>query len=116
MSDSTAEAAEALSAEMADDAKMGDAESPAEPRRQRRHGHNEPRGPDYRPFVTRHDEIVTDDESGVLALDVEDLKAEAERLREAGVQVGVVVEIPGTIRLLDVFDPDGNRIQLTEQL
>jgi cobaltochelatase CobT len=58
VSDSTAEAAEALSAEMADDAEMGDAESPAEPRRPRRHGHNEPRGPDYRPFATRHDEIV----------------------------------------------------------
>ena len=60
--------------------------------------------------------IVTEDESGVLTLDVEDLKVEAERLREAGVHVGVVVEIPGTIRLLDVFDPDGNRIQLTEPL
>ncbi len=62
MSDSTAEAADALSAEMADDAEMGDAESPAEPRRPRRHGHNEPRGPDYRPFVTRHDEIVPAEE------------------------------------------------------
>src|SRR6267154_543795 len=58
MSDSTAEAAEALSAERADDAEMGDAESPAEPRRPRRHGQNEPRGPDYRPFITKHDEEV----------------------------------------------------------
>ena len=61
-------------------------------------------------------EIVTDDESGVLTLDVEDVKGEAERLREAGVQVGVVVEIPGTIRLLDVFDLDGNRLQLSQDL
>ena len=45
----------------------------------------------------------------ILTLDVADVKAEAERLREAGVQVGTVLEIPGTIRLLDVFDPDGNR-------
>src|SRR6266511_2585999 len=58
MSDSTAEAAEALSAEMADDAEMGDSEAPAEPRRPRRHGVNEPRGPDYRPFITKHDEVV----------------------------------------------------------
>jgi cobaltochelatase CobT len=58
MSDSTAEAAEALSAEMADDAEMGESEAPAEPRRPRRHGQNEPRGPDYRPFVTKHDETV----------------------------------------------------------
>ena len=33
-----------------------------------------------------------------------------------GVNVGVVLEIPGTIRLLDVFDPDGNRIQLSEDV
>ena len=52
----------------------------------------------------------------VAALDVADVKAEAERLREAGVKVGVVLEIPGTIRLLDVFDPDGNRIQLSEEV
>ncbi len=52
----------------------------------------------------------------VLMLEVADVKAEAERLRAAGVQVGTVVEIPSTIRLLDVFDPDGNRIQLTQDL
>ena len=62
MSDSTAEAAEALSAEMADDAEMGDSETPAEPRRPRRHGQNEPRGPDYRPFITKHDETVAAEE------------------------------------------------------
>ena len=28
----------------------------------------------------------------------------------------VALEIPGTIRLLDVFDPDGNRLQLSEDL
>jgi catechol 2,3-dioxygenase-like lactoylglutathione lyase family enzyme len=52
----------------------------------------------------------------VAAIDVEDLKAEADRLRDAGVNVGVVLEIPGTIRLLDVFDPDGNRVQLSEEI
>jgi catechol 2,3-dioxygenase-like lactoylglutathione lyase family enzyme len=52
----------------------------------------------------------------VATLVVADIKAEAERLRAAGVNVGVVVEIPGTIRLLDVFDPDGNRLQLSEDL
>src|SRR6266536_1357519 len=62
VSDSTAEAAEALSAEMADDAEMGESEAPAEPRRPRRHGANEPRGPDYRPFVTKFDEVVPADE------------------------------------------------------
>ena len=55
-------------------------------------------------------------EEAVAAIQVEDLKAEGDWLREAGVNVGVVLEIPGTIRLLDVFDPDGNRLQLTENL
>ena len=57
-------------------------------------------------------------DDGVVAhLDVDDVKAEAERLRSAGVNVGVVVEIPqGVMRLLDVYDPDGNRIQLAQEL
>jgi catechol 2,3-dioxygenase-like lactoylglutathione lyase family enzyme len=56
------------------------------------------------------------EEEAVAAIDVEDVKAEADRLRDAGVNIGVVVEIPGAIRLLDVFDPDGNRLQLTEEI
>jgi cobaltochelatase CobT len=58
VTDAAAEVAEALSAEMADDADMGDSETPGEPRRPRRQGINEPRGPDYRPFVSRFDEVV----------------------------------------------------------
>jgi catechol 2,3-dioxygenase-like lactoylglutathione lyase family enzyme len=54
--------------------------------------------------------------SGVAHVDVGDVKAEAERLREAGVDVGVVFELHGQIRLLDVTDPDGNRIQLAQSL
>jgi catechol 2,3-dioxygenase-like lactoylglutathione lyase family enzyme len=59
---------------------------------------------------------VLAEEGGVFTFDVEDVRGEATRLRDAGVHVGVVVEIPGTIRLLDAFDPDGNRIQLTQPL
>jgi cobaltochelatase CobT len=55
--DSSAEAIDAPSAEMADDTEMGDADSAAEPWRPR-HGSNEPRGPDYRPFTMRFDETV----------------------------------------------------------
>jgi cobaltochelatase CobT len=58
MSDTTAESSEALSAEMSDDAEMGDSEAPAEPRRPRRHGANEPRGPEYRPFTGKFDEVT----------------------------------------------------------
>jgi catechol 2,3-dioxygenase-like lactoylglutathione lyase family enzyme len=56
----------------------------------------------------------TDD--GVAHVDVPDLKLEADRLREAGVEVGIVLELTGEMRLLDVYDPDGNRIQLAEEL
>ena len=53
---------------------------------------------------------------GVAHVDVVDLKHEAERLREAGVEVGIVLELTGEMRLLDVYDPDGNRIQLAQEL
>jgi catechol 2,3-dioxygenase-like lactoylglutathione lyase family enzyme len=55
-------------------------------------------------------------DGGVAHVDVEDVKAEAERLRAKGIEVGVVFELHGEIRLLDVFDPDGNRVQLAEEL
>ena len=57
-----------------------------------------------------------DDSSGVAHVDVADVKSDAERLRQAGVEVGVVFELHGQIRLVDVFDPDGNRIQLAQAL
>jgi catechol 2,3-dioxygenase-like lactoylglutathione lyase family enzyme len=53
-------------------------------------------------------------EGGVAMIDVNDVRADAERLREEGVDVGVVVELTGQMRLVDVYDPDGNRIQLAE--
>jgi catechol 2,3-dioxygenase-like lactoylglutathione lyase family enzyme len=55
-------------------------------------------------------------ETGVATVDVGDIKAEAERLRNEGVEVGTVLELHGQMRLLDVYDPDGNRIQLAEEL
>jgi catechol 2,3-dioxygenase-like lactoylglutathione lyase family enzyme len=55
-------------------------------------------------------------ESGVATVDVEDIKSEADRLRREGVEVGTVLELHGEMRLLDVYDPDGNRIQLAEEL
>jgi catechol 2,3-dioxygenase-like lactoylglutathione lyase family enzyme len=57
-----------------------------------------------------------EEEGGVAHVDVEDVKAAAEELREAGVEVGVVFELHGAIRLLDVFDPDGNRLQFAQEL
>jgi catechol 2,3-dioxygenase-like lactoylglutathione lyase family enzyme len=53
---------------------------------------------------------------GVAHVDVPDVKAEADRLRTAGIEVGVVVELHGEMRLLDVYDPDGNRIELAQEL
>ena len=56
------------------------------------------------------------EDGGVATIDVDDVKAEAQRLRADGIEVGVVLELHGEIRLLDVFDGDGNRIQLAQEL
>jgi catechol 2,3-dioxygenase-like lactoylglutathione lyase family enzyme len=56
------------------------------------------------------------EENGVAHIEVPDLRQEAERLREEGVEVGIVLELTGEMRLLDVYDPDGNRIQLAQEL
>jgi catechol 2,3-dioxygenase-like lactoylglutathione lyase family enzyme len=55
-------------------------------------------------------------DGGVAMVDVEDIKAEADRLRREEVEVGVVIELAGQMRLVDVYDPDGNRIQLAQPL
>jgi catechol 2,3-dioxygenase-like lactoylglutathione lyase family enzyme len=55
-------------------------------------------------------------EGPVAIVDVEDVKAEAERLRGAGVDVGTVLELHDQLRVVDLFDPDGNRIQLAQEL
>jgi catechol 2,3-dioxygenase-like lactoylglutathione lyase family enzyme len=55
-------------------------------------------------------------DSAVAHVDVGDLKAEAARLREQGVNVGIILELQDEMRLVDVYDPDGNRIQLAQEL
>ncbi|HET9688927.1 MAG TPA: cobaltochelatase subunit CobT, partial [Pseudolabrys sp.] len=58
MPDAAAEAVEAPTADTADDTDLGDAETPGEPQRPRHFGANETRGPDYRAFTAKFDEIV----------------------------------------------------------
>jgi cobaltochelatase CobT len=55
------EAEDAQSADMPDDSDLGDAETPGEPWRPR-HGQNEPRGPSYKPFTAKFDEIAAAEE------------------------------------------------------
>lgn len=55
-------------------------------------------------------------DGAVAHVDVADVKQEADRLRNAGVEVGIVVELTGEMRLLDVYDPDGNRVQFAQEL
>lgn len=57
-----------------------------------------------------------DADGAVAHVDVADVKEEADRLRDAGVEVGIVLELTGQMRLLDVYDPDGNRVQLAQEL
>ena len=56
------------------------------------------------------------EDGGVAHVDVPDVRAAAEQLRSDGIEVGVVFELHGEMRLLDVFDPDGNRVQLAQDL
>jgi len=55
-------------------------------------------------------------EGPVASVDVEDVKMEAERLRSEEIEVGTVLELHEEVRVVDVFDPDGNRLQLVQQL
>jgi catechol 2,3-dioxygenase-like lactoylglutathione lyase family enzyme len=57
-----------------------------------------------------------EDEAGVATIDVEDIKAERQRLEQHGVRVGTVLELQGAMRILDVYDLDGNRLQLAEEV
>jgi len=56
------------------------------------------------------------EDGGVAHVDVGDVKGVADELRNEGVEVGVVFELHGEMRLLDVFDPDGNRLQFAQEL
>jgi catechol 2,3-dioxygenase-like lactoylglutathione lyase family enzyme len=51
---------------------------------------------------------------GVAMVDVDDVKSAADELRAAGVEVGTVLDLAGQVRIVDVFDHDGNRIQLAQ--
>jgi len=55
-------------------------------------------------------------EAPVASVDVENVKAEADRLRTEQVEIGTVVELHNEVRIVDVYDPDGNRLQLVEEL
>jgi len=57
-----------------------------------------------------------DPDSPVALVDVDDIMAEVDRLRGEDVEVGTVLELHDEIRIVDLFDPDGNRIQLAEEL
>src|SRR5437764_5031544 len=56
--DGASEAMDAPSADMPDDADMGDSGAANEPWRPRQHGANEPRGPEYHPYVAKFDETI----------------------------------------------------------
>jgi cobaltochelatase CobT len=58
MPDSTEEDTEAPASDMPEDSEMGESDTSAEPWRPRHQGMNEPRGPEYRAFNPKFDEIV----------------------------------------------------------
>ena len=58
MPDSAEEETEAPASDMPEDSEMDESDTSAEPWRPRHHGMNEPRGPEYRAFNPKFDEIV----------------------------------------------------------
>jgi cobaltochelatase CobT len=60
--DGAMEQSEAPSAEMPDDAEMADGEEASEPWRPKNSLSNEPKGPDYKPYTSKFDEMVEADE------------------------------------------------------
>jgi catechol 2,3-dioxygenase-like lactoylglutathione lyase family enzyme len=52
----------------------------------------------------------------VASIDVANVMAEADHLRDEQVEIGIVLELHDEVRIVDVYDPDGNRLQLVEQL
>ena len=52
----------------------------------------------------------------VASIDVVDVMAEADHLRDEQVEIGTVLELHDEVRIVDVYDPDGNRLQLVQQL
>jgi catechol 2,3-dioxygenase-like lactoylglutathione lyase family enzyme len=61
-------------------------------------------------------EGMPDAQGPVASIDIEDVKAEAERLRGEQLNIGTVLELHDEVRVVDVFDPDGNRLQLVQPL
>src|SRR5256885_8878448 len=55
-------------------------------------------------------------DEGVAHVDVTDLKDEADRLREAGVEGGIALGLPGEMPLPDGYDPDRDRTPLAHEL
>jgi catechol 2,3-dioxygenase-like lactoylglutathione lyase family enzyme len=45
-----------------------------------------------------------------------DGEGEWSQLERNGMEIGIVFELHGQMRLLDVFDPDGNRLQFAQEL
>jgi catechol 2,3-dioxygenase-like lactoylglutathione lyase family enzyme len=52
----------------------------------------------------------------VASIDVVNVKAAADQLRDEQVEIGTVLELHDEVRIVDVYDPDGNRLQLVQQL
>ena len=52
----------------------------------------------------------------VASIDVVNVMGEADHLRGEQVEIGTVLELHDEVRIVDVYDPDGNRLQLVEQL
>ena len=65
--------------------------------------------------ISRVEKKIVGD-GGVVVLDVEDALKTAEELKSKGVDCCEPQDIPGMVRLIKLFDPDGNTLQLAQML
>jgi len=65
--------------------------------------------------ISRVEKKIVGD-GGVVVLDVEDALKIAEELKSKGVNCCEPQDIPGMVRLIKLFDPDGNILQLAQML
>jgi predicted enzyme related to lactoylglutathione lyase len=65
--------------------------------------------------ISRVEKKIVGD-AGVVVLEVEDALKVAEELKSKGVECKKPQDIPGMVRLIRFFDPDGNLLQLAQSL
>ena len=64
-------------------------------------------------------QVTTDPEragSGTVIIGVNDIESQRKFLEEANVPLGEIIEYPGIIKMIEVVDPEGNKIAFVQDI